>query len=111
MLIIAVTSQRLIGYFTNSDNGKEFAFLLNYPSFVSSAIKCIEPPHVENAALSTPNELVYNTVIKYECLVGYIFSSGASHTNSTCRADGTWSAVGNCACKCIKSIPYGWNFC
>ena len=72
-----------------------------------SAVKCVEPPHVENGASSiTGALLVYNHVITFTCMLGYVQPGGESVTTSTCLADGTWTPVEPCQCKDDVAIEH-----
>ena len=60
------------------------------PIFLISAVVCPPPPHIHHGQWTSDGALVYQTVITYKCLTGYIFPHRVQQLEVPCSANGTW---------------------
>ena len=60
-------------------------------------VSCGEIPYIANSIVVDSPPPFYPEVVTYRCTTGHRLSTGSDVHNITCRSNGTWSALLQCA--------------
>ena len=58
-----------------------------------SAVVCPPPPNITQGYWTADGDLVYQTMVTYKCLAGYIFPHRVQQLEFLCSANSMWNGV------------------